>query len=109
MSTERKPPSFKIVIPSVSTRQDVQIAQSLIRSSVDQEFSSSGLRVRYKVCSLLAPKAYLQAGVICAETGDILIATDSLTRLFYGISKEESSFIVVIPPVTLTTPIFLIK
>lgn len=88
----RKKPKPEIMIPLVSTAQELSLQAKIVREVAEEVFKQKKTRVPYLVGTMIElPRAALTADEIALEAEFFSFGTNDLTQTTYGISRDDSS------------------
>ena len=84
-------PSPEIMVPLVSSEQEMQALASLIRTAAAEVFASHDRHVDYKVGTMIElPRAAVCAGPIAKHVSFISFGTNDLTQMTFGFSRDDA-------------------
>ena len=84
-------PHPEIMVPLVSSEQEMRVLAGLIHATAAELFSASKARVDYKVGTMIElPRAAVCAGAIAKHVSFISFGTNDLTQMTYGFSRDDA-------------------
>ncbi|MGD9713870.1 MAG: putative PEP-binding protein, partial [Thermomicrobiales bacterium] len=82
----------EIMIPLVSTQNELQEQRSIIEEIADQVFARAGRRIEYKIGTMIeVPRAALTAGTIAEHADFFSLGTNDLTQMTFGLSRDDAA------------------
>ena len=84
-------PNPEIMVPLVSSEEEMDVLAQLIHRTAAEVFSSKGRRVPYRVGTMIElPRAAVCAGPISKHVDFISFGTNDLTQMTFGFSRDDS-------------------
>ncbi|MGD0443496.1 MAG: pyruvate, phosphate dikinase [Edaphobacter sp.] len=84
-------PNPEIMVPLVSSEEEMDVLAQLIHRTAAEVFSSEGRRVPYRVGTMIElPRAAVCAGPISKHVDFISFGTNDLTQMTFGFSRDDS-------------------
>lgn len=84
-------PQPEIMVPLVSSEQEMQALATLIHNTANEVLAESGQLVSYKVGTMIElPRAAVCAGAIARHVSFISFGTNDLTQMTYGFSRDDA-------------------
>jgi pyruvate,orthophosphate dikinase len=84
-------PRPEVMIPLVSTREELQQQAKIVREVAEEVFEEQGLRLKYMIGTMIElPRAALTAGDIAKEAEFFSFGTNDLTQTTFGISRDDA-------------------
>lgn len=81
----------EIMVPLVSTEEELQHQKAVIDSVAEKVFNTSGTTIKYSVGTMIElPRAALQANKIAKQAAFFSFGTNDLTQATFGISRDDS-------------------
>ncbi len=81
-----------ILIPLVSSEEEMRAIAELIRGIADEVFAAAGRDAPYQLGALIElPRAAICAGAISRHVDFVCIGTNDLTQMTYGLSVQDTS------------------
>lgn len=81
----------EIMVPLVSTVEELKRQRALIDETAEQRFAAAGKRVRYTVGTMIElPRAALLADEIATEADFFSFGTNDLTQTTFGLSRDDA-------------------
>ena len=81
----------EIMVPLVSTVEELKRQRALIDETAEQQFAAAGKRVRYTVGTMIElPRAALLADEIATEADFFSFGTNDLTQTTFGLSRDDA-------------------
>ena len=88
----------EIMIPLISTVEELRRTKGYLQTTVDQVLSESGVDVAYKFGTMIElPRAALTAGEIAEEAEFFSFGTNDLTQTTFGFSRDDAEGKIIIP------------
>jgi pyruvate,orthophosphate dikinase len=88
----------EIMIPLISTVEELRRTKGYLQKTVDQVLSESGVEVAYKFGTMIElPRAALTAGEIAEEAEFFSFGTNDLTQTTFGFSRDDAEGKIIIP------------
>jgi pyruvate, orthophosphate dikinase len=82
----------EIMIPLVSTPSELQRQRELIEETAGECLASAGIRIDYKVGTMIeVPRAALLASEIAEHADFFSFGTNDLTQMTFGLSRDDSA------------------
>jgi pyruvate,orthophosphate dikinase len=82
----------EIMIPLVSTPAELERQRQLIEQTATECLASSGIRMAYKVGTMIeVPRAALLASEIAGHADFLSFGTNDLTQMTFGLSRDDSA------------------
>ncbi len=92
VSSEGAPVHPEIMIPLVSTANELAEQRAIIEEIADQVFERAGRRIDYQIGTMIeVPRAALMAGAIAAHADFFSLGTNDLTQMTFGLSRDDSA------------------
>ena len=86
-----KRPRPEIMIPLVSTVEELRMQAGIVREVAEEVFNKQGLRIAYLLGTMIElPRAALVAGEIAKEAEFFSFGTNDLTQTTFGISRDDA-------------------
>lgn len=83
-------PELEVMVPLVSTVEELRFAARLIRASAGTIAARSGTEVPFRIGTMVeTPRAALQAGRLAEEAEFLSFGTNDLSQLTYGLSRDD--------------------
>ena len=83
-------PRLEIMVPLISSIEEMRNQTTIIRSIAEQVFKEKGLSIEYKVGTMIElPRAALTADQIAEEAEFFSFGTNDLTQTTFGISRDD--------------------
>ncbi|GLC39948.1 Pyruvate, phosphate dikinase 2 [Pleodorina starrii] len=80
-----------IMVPLVSTTDEMDHQVAIIHAAAKKVADASGIKVRYKVGTMIeVPRAALQAGLLAERADFFSFGTNDLTQMTFGISRDDA-------------------
>jgi pyruvate, orthophosphate dikinase len=84
-------PHPEIMVPLVSSEQEMRVLADLIHATASDVFTACGARVDYKIGTMIElPRAAVCAGPISKHVSFISFGTNDLTQMTYGFSRDDA-------------------
>jgi len=84
-------PHPEIMVPLVSSEQEMRVLAGLIHSTASELFAERNARVDYKIGTMIElPRAAVCAGPIAKHVSFISFGTNDLTQMTYGFSRDDA-------------------
>ena len=84
-------PYPEIMVPLVSSEQEMRVLAGLIHETAADIFSAAGKQVNYKIGTMIElPRAAVCAGPIAKHVSFISFGTNDLTQMTYGFSRDDA-------------------
>ena len=84
-------PHPEIMVPLVSSEQEMRVLAGLIHETAAEVFGAGGKQVSYKVGTMIElPRAAVCAGSIAKHVSFISFGTNDLTQMTYGFSRDDA-------------------
>jgi pyruvate,orthophosphate dikinase len=81
----------EIMVPLVSTIEELTYLKAYIKETADQLIAESGIELDYKIGTMVeTPRAALTADEIGAEAEFISFGTNDLTQMTFGFSRDDA-------------------
>ena len=81
----------EIMIPLVSTNEEVELIKISIASVSEEVLVNTGLRINYKLGVVVeTPRAALRAEDLSASSDFLSFGTNDLTQMTYGLSRDDA-------------------
>jgi pyruvate,orthophosphate dikinase len=88
----------EIMIPLISTVEELRRTKGYLQTTVDQVLGESGVDVAYKFGTMIElPRAALTAGEIAEEAEFFSFGTNDLTQTTFGFSRDDAEGKIIIP------------
>jgi pyruvate, orthophosphate dikinase len=92
VSSEGFEPHPEIMVPLVSSEQEMRVLANLIHGTASELFTAEGTRVDYRIGTMIElPRAAVCAGPIAKHVSFISFGTNDLTQMTYGFSRDDAS------------------
>lgn len=86
-----KKPRPEIMIPLVSTREELRLQAEIIRAVAEEVFEKKGMRLIFQLGTMIElPRAALTAAEIAKEADFFSFGTNDLTQTTFGISRDDA-------------------
>jgi len=83
-------PKLEIMVPLIATVEEMRNQSEIIRSVAREVFKTEGIRLNYKVGTMIElPRAAIVADQIAEETEFFSFGTNDLTQTTFGISRDD--------------------
>jgi pyruvate,orthophosphate dikinase len=83
-------PRLEVMIPLVSTVEELRFAARLVRDEARAVGERAGVEVPYRIGTMVeTPRAALLAGRLAAEAEFLSFGTNDLTQLTFGLSRDD--------------------
>jgi pyruvate,orthophosphate dikinase len=83
-------PRLEVMIPLVSTVEELRFAAALVRAEARAVGERTGVEVPYRIGTMVeTPRAALLAGRLAAEAEFLSFGTNDLTQLTFGLSRDD--------------------
>jgi pyruvate,orthophosphate dikinase len=90
VSAEGVRPRLEVMIPLVSTVEELRFAARLVRDEARAVGERAGVEVPYRIGTMVeTPRAALLAGRLAAEAEFLSFGTNDLTQLTFGLSRDD--------------------
>ncbi len=84
-------PHPEIMVPLVSSEQEMRVLASLIHATASKLFAAHSTRVDYRIGTMIElPRAAVCAGPIAKHVSFISFGTNDLTQMTYGFSRDDA-------------------
>ena len=84
-------PHPEIMVPLVSSEQEMRVLAGLIQATAAELFAAGGKRVEYRIGTMIElPRAAVCAGPIARHVSFISFGTNDLTQMTYGFSRDDA-------------------
>ena len=81
----------EIMVPLVSSEQEMRVLSEMIRATAAELFTQHGREVSYKIGTMIElPRAAVCAGPISRHVSFISFGTNDLTQMTYGFSRDDA-------------------
>jgi pyruvate,orthophosphate dikinase len=91
VTAEGHKPSPEIMVPMVSSEQEIRILAVMIHETAAEVFAGGTSTIDYKVGTMIElPRAALCAGPISKHVNFISFGTNDLTQMTYGFSRDDA-------------------
>lgn len=88
---EDHPITPEIMIPLVSTNQEVELIKKNISRVSDELWNKTAFRINYKLGVVVeTPRAALRAGDLSGSSDFLSFGTNDLTQMTYGLSRDDA-------------------
>ncbi len=91
VAAEGLEPHPEIMVPLVSSEQEMRVLAGLIHSTASELFAASNSRIDYRIGTMIElPRATICAGPIAKHVSFISFGTNDLTQMTYGFSRDDA-------------------
>ena len=91
IASEGLEPHPEIMVPLVSSEQEMRVLAGLIHNTATELFEAVGARVDYKIGTMIElPRAAVCAAPIAKHVSFISFGTNDLTQMTYGFSRDDA-------------------
>jgi len=86
-----KKPRPEIMIPLVSTREELRLQAEIVREVAEEVFEKKGMRLIFQLGTMIElPRAALTAAEIAKEADFFSFGTNDLTQTTFGLSRDDA-------------------